>query len=56
MAKFEFTYSVELEEQPNIDTILEAYYWHDKVLRNPEVNLPEHVLWVKTLPEARRVD
>ena len=56
MAKFEITYMVELDEAPNRDTALEAYYWHDKLLRDSDTELPEHVLWVKTVPRARRVD
>jgi hypothetical protein len=55
MAKYNITYSVELDEAPNRDTALEAYYWLDKVLRNSDTDLPEHVLWVKTLPDLEKV-
>jgi hypothetical protein len=55
MAKYNITYSVELDETPNRDTALEAYYWHDKVLRDSDTDLPEHVLWVKTLPDLERI-
>ena len=56
MAKYTITYSVELDETPNRDTALEAYYWHDKLLRDSDTDLPDHVQWVKTLPDLQRVD
>ena len=56
MAKFEIIYMVELHEAPNRHTALEAYYWHDKLLKDSDTELPEHVLWVKTVPTAKRVD
>lgn len=56
MAKYLITYSVELDKKPDIDNRLEAYYWHERTLRDTDFELPEHVLWVNTMPEIQEVD
>jgi hypothetical protein len=53
MRKFTITYYVELDVPEGIDGRMEAFYWHDKVLRDSRTELPEHVYWVRTLPEVK---
>jgi hypothetical protein len=52
MAKYIITYEVELEVPEGKSGELEAYYWHDTILRDPERTLPEHVYWVRTMPKV----
>lgn len=51
MAKYIITYGVELEVPEGKSGELEAYYWHDTILRDPDRDLPDHVTWVQTLPK-----
>lgn len=53
MTKYLITYSVELDVPEGKSGEMEAYYWHDKLLRHPDTELPEYVHWVKTLPDVR---
>jgi hypothetical protein len=55
MAKYEIVYAVELEVPEGTDPKMEAYYWHEKLLRNSEIELPEYVDWVRTAPLVREV-
>jgi len=56
MAKYTITYTVELDDTTGRDTALEAYYWHEALLRDSDTDLPDHVLWVRTMPDLQRVD
>lgn len=53
MTKYTITYTVELDVPEGKSGELEAYYWHHKVLRDSDTDLPEHVHWVKTLPDVQ---
>ena len=56
--KYAITYYVEIDEKirPDLrEQMLEAGYWHDKVLDNPSIELPDHVLVVHTVPRIERV-
>lgn len=48
MAKYEIMYDVEIDS----DNPHEAVFWLERVLRNPEINLPDHVYWVRTVPQV----
>lgn len=51
MAKYEITYDVEIDS----DNGHEAVFWLERILRNPELELPEHVSWVRTVPTVTNV-
>lgn len=51
MAKYEITYDVEIDSEDPY----EAVFWLQRVIRNPELNLPDHVYWVRTVPQVRDV-
>lgn len=51
MAKYLITYSVELDPQTD-NGALEADFWLCRVLANPDLDLPEHVYWVQTVPKV----
>ena len=53
MSKYIITYTVELDVPEGKSGELEAFYWHDRVLRDSDTDLPEHVYWVKTMPDVR---
>lgn len=55
MSKYVITYTVELDVPEGKSGEMEAFYWHDRLLRYPDadVDLPEHVHWVKTMPDVR---
>lgn len=51
MAKYEIVYDVEIDtEDP-----YEAVFWLQRVIRNPELELPDHVYWVRTVPKVTDV-
>lgn len=54
MAKFEITYTVELDPQTD-NAGLEANFWLVRVLNNPDVSLPDHVQWVQTVPKVTEI-
>lgn len=52
------TYYVEIDEELMPDKreqLLEAGYWHHKILGGSQRELPDHVLWVQTMPKIERV-
>lgn len=51
MAKYTITYDVGIDS----DNPHEAVFWLERVLRNPEINLPDHVHWVRTVPTVTDV-
>ena len=51
MAKYLITYSVELDPQTD-NGALEADFWLRRTLANPDLDLPEHVYWVQTIPKV----
>jgi hypothetical protein len=53
MPKFNITYSVELEVPEGVDPRIEAYYWHDRLLRDSKTELPDNIYWVQTLPDIQ---
>lgn len=56
--KYAITYYVEIDEQLRPDPreqLLDAGYWHDKILTDPQTELPDHVLSVQTMPKIERV-
>ncbi len=54
MAKFEITYSVELDPQTD-NGALEASFWLTRTLGNPDLDLPDHVEWVQTVPKVTEI-
>lgn len=54
MAKFEITYSVELDPQTD-NGGLEASFWLNRTLNNPDLDLPDHVEWVQTVPRVTEI-
>lgn len=54
MAKFEITYSVEIDPQTD-NPGLEANFWLVRVLNNPDVSLPDHVDSVQTIPTIKEI-
>jgi hypothetical protein len=54
MAKYQITYSVELDPQTD-NGGLEASFWLTRVLRNPDVELPDHVYSVQTIPTITEI-
>jgi hypothetical protein len=53
MTKFIFTYDIEIDVPEGKDGRMEAFYWHDRLLRDPDYPLPEHVHWVRTMPQVK---
>lgn len=50
LAKYTITYSVEIDPQTD-NGALEADFWLRRTLANPDLDLPDHVYWVTTVPK-----
>ena len=55
MTKYIITYTIDLDVPESIYPEMEAYYWHYKVLKNSDTELPEHVHVVNTVPDVKEV-
>ena len=51
MAKYEIVYDVEIDS----DNGLDAVFWLKQVIRKPNLELPDHVHSVRTVPLVREV-
>jgi hypothetical protein len=49
MHTYTFTYEVETEEGISATTALR---WLERILANPELELPEHIISVQTMPSV----
>lgn len=53
MSKYVITYTVELDVPEGKSGELEAFYWHDRLLREGDIKLPSYIDWVQRLPDVR---